>query len=361
MPEVPTEVLSLIAGLAFTGRHPAWLEIDRAGRLVGSGGPLAEYGLPELAPGTRVAGRLALLEGMLPAGTEPLLVPCVAAGSGWTADIHVFRGTATDWVVLLDAREAEHERWLLTQKANELALTHEREARLIEELDAFAHTVAHDLRNPLSAVVGFAELLLLSGACAQGEPRQQLEQILRSGKRMSRIIDELLMLAGVRQGDPPIVAADMGRVVAETLDRLDFFLRESGAELIVPSTWPTALGHAPWIEEIWANYLTNAVKYGGSPPRVELGADPPAEGMVRFWVRDNGQGISATDQARLFTPCTRLDGARAKGHGLGLSIVRRIARKLGGDTFVESTPGKGSRFGFTLRSAVQPTTTPTTG
>ena len=122
-----------------------------------------------------------------------------------------------------------------------------------------------------------------------------------------------------------------------------------------PSEWPSAMGHAPWVEEVWVNYLSNAIKYGGSesePPRIELGAETQADGMIRFWVHDNGPGIAPEDQARLFTPFTRLDQARATGHGLGLSIVRRIAEKLGGQASVDSQVGQGSTFSFTLAAHV---------
>jgi len=87
---------------------------------------------------------------------------------------------------------------------------------------------------------------------------------------------------------------------------------------------------------------------------VQLGAEAQPDGMVRFWVRDNGHGLSPEEQARLFTPFTRLDQARAKGHGLGLSIVRRIVEKLGGQVGVESLVGQGSSFFFTLPGAVSP-------
>jgi len=115
------------------------------------------------------------------------------------------------------------------------------------------------------------------------------------------------------------------------------------------------LGHAEWIVEVWANYLSNSIKYGGQPPRVKLGAEVQPNGMVRFWVRDNGPGLSPEEQARLFTPFTRLDQVRAKGHGLGLSIVRRIVEKLGGQVGVESQIGQGSSFFFTLPGEVSPT------
>jgi signal transduction histidine kinase len=108
------------------------------------------------------------------------------------------------------------------------------------------------------------------------------------------------------------------------------------------------MGHGPWVEQVWINYISNALKYGGSPPYVELGAAAQSDGMVRFYVHDNGQGISPEEQAQLFQEFIRLGQTRAGGHGLGLSIVRRIVEKLGGEVGVESEIGQGSIFSFTL-------------
>jgi len=101
---------------------------------------------------------------------------------------------------------------------------------------------------------------------------------------------------------------------------------------------------------VWVNYIANAIKYGGSPPCIELGATPEDKGQVRFWIRDNGHGLNKKAQARLFTAFTRLDETKSQGHGLGLSIVKRIVEKLGGEVAVESAgiPGQGSIFSFTL-------------
>jgi signal transduction histidine kinase len=132
------------------------------------------------------------------------------------------------------------------------------------------------------------------------------------------------------------------------MQRLAYMIDECSAEITLPDSWPIALGYGPWVEEVWVNYLSNALKYGGQPPRIEVGATVQADGTVRFWVCDNGPGLASEEQARLFTPSTRFDQVRAKGHGLGLSIVRRIVRKLGGQVGVESEIGQGSIFSFTL-------------
>ncbi len=221
-----------------------------------------------------------------------------------------------------------------------------------EDLDAFAHTVAHDLKNPLGGIIGFAEILEKRFADLDTvELRNYLHKIAQNGRKMGRIVDELLLLAGVRKTEAKIEPLNMAGIVAEATQRLSSMIEERQAKIILPKTWPTALGYGPWVEEVWINYLSNAIKYGGSPPRVEIGATKQPDGMICFWVQDNGPGLTPEAQARLFTPFTRLDQVRTEGHGLGLSIVRRIVEKLGGQVGVRSEVGRGSVFTFTLKSA----------
>lgn len=218
-----------------------------------------------------------------------------------------------------------------------------------KELDTFAHTVAHDLQGPLSNLLGYTTILQ---ECWPDLPVEQVAEILqtvaRATRKMSNIIDELLLLASVRKEEARIVPLDMGQIIGEVLRRMDYMIKEYQAELNLPASWPVALGYAPWVEEVWANYLSNAIKYGGRPPRLELGATPQADGMVRFWVRDNGAGLTLAQQRHLFIPFTKLNQVRAEGHGLGLSIVERIVEKLGGQVGVESQVGQGSLFYFSL-------------
>ena len=216
------------------------------------------------------------------------------------------------------------------------------------DLDAFAHTVAHSLKNSLGLIVGRAELLLSDEIDLPPEKqRHSLHTVSRTARHMSHVIDELLLLASIRNVDVTISPMNMHRAVAAARERLTPLIEEHDAEIILPDKWPAALGHEPWIEEVWVNYLSNALKYGGTPPRIELGAEREGN-LVRFWVRDNGPGITAEDLARLFTPFTRIAQVAAQGHGLGLSIVHRIIEKLGGTVGVESEIGIGSVFWFTL-------------
>ncbi len=145
-----------------------------------------------------------------------------------------------------------------------------------------------------------------------------------------------------------LVPMNMSHIVTEAKQRLLQMIETHQPEISLPDEWPTALGYAPWVEEVWVNYLSNAIKYGGRPPRLRLGAKTMPDGAVCFWIQDNGPGLTREDQARLFTPFTQLDRIRANGHGLGLSIVQRIVEKLNGQVGVVSQVGHGSVFTFTL-------------
>jgi PAS domain S-box-containing protein len=220
-----------------------------------------------------------------------------------------------------------------------------------EELDAFAHTVAHDLKSPLGNIMGFAEWLQARPDMPAEVRQDYINIIARNAFKMDSIIDELLLLARVRKGDVEYQPVDMGRVVSEATHRLTFMIAESHAALHAPEHWPVAMGHAPWIEEVWVNYLSNAIKHGGRPPRVELGAELRPDDTVRCWVKDNGPGINPEARERLFTPFTRLSEVRATGDGLGLSIVRHIVEKMGGAVGFDSAGDCGSLFWFTLPAA----------
>ena len=222
-----------------------------------------------------------------------------------------------------------------------------------EELDAFAHTVAHDLQNPLGIIVGFASVLEEdSMSMSRKRLGEYLSAIVRNGQKMRDIIDALLLLAGVRNMEVPMGRIDMASIVVEAQQRSAFLIEEHQAEIVLPDNWPAAIGYAPWLEEVWANFISNAIKYGGRPPRVELGGEQQADGTVRLWIRDNGPGLAPEEQERLFRPFSRLHHTTAKGHGLGLSIVRRIVDRLGGQVRIESEVGRGSVFIFTLPGEV---------
>lgn len=220
-----------------------------------------------------------------------------------------------------------------------------------EELDAYAHTVAHDLKTPLSVIIASCDLLAGDPGLTRPRSKTMLQRIESTAFRMDNIIDDLMLLAQVRKVDVPIAALDMATVVAAVRKRLNPIITERHARMTLPQGWPVALGYAPWIEEVWTNYLTNALKYGGDPPCITLAASEQPDGMIRFSTRDHGPGVPPDARLRLFIPFNQLGKVRRAGHGLGLSIVLHIVDKLGGQVGMEDAPDGGSIFYFTLPSS----------
>lgn len=230
----------------------------------------------------------------------------------------------------------------------------QRNESTIAALESFAGTVAHDLKNPLNMVLTTAEVVNnLFHELPADDIRDYLAKISRQAKKMDAIIDELMVLASVDADQVPRQPLDITSILQEVRIRIEHYLYDyPDARIAMPQRWPLAAGHPPWVEEVFINYMTNALKYGGTPPIVRLGAETLEDGMIRFWVRDNGPGIGHAQQSSLFKPWQRLNPKlRAKGHGLGLSIVKRIVERLGGEVGVMSAPGHGTEFWFTLPPA----------
>lgn len=238
----------------------------------------------------------------------------------------------------------------LTAQNAELAAQNAALAATNADLDAFAGHVAHDLRSPLSVIVSYTSMLRWAGARHDSpDLLEVLPDLDRAARSAIQLVDDLLLLARAR-GGPPITAGpvELELSVHAALQRVRPLAEAAGAEIALAETWPQALGYAPWVEAVWVNYLSNALKYGGRPPRLRVGAELQADGTVRCWVQDNGQGLAPEQQARLFSPFTRLHDGTIEGHGLGLALVRALVERQGGAVGLESALGAGTTFFFTL-------------
>lgn len=215
-----------------------------------------------------------------------------------------------------------------------------------EDLDAFGHTLAHDLKNSIQIIQGFSEVLLQSEEIQNNEVEEQLEYIYNASLKMGSVIEGLMQLSGLRKKKVTLEPLDMNSVISEVLERLKNLVE--GVQINLPAEWHVALGYPPWVEEVWLNYVSNGIKYGGSPPVLTLGSTEKDDQVV-FWIQDQGPGLRKEEIESIFRPLVRLNPQTADGHGLGLSIVRRIAGKLGGKAWVESQLGQGSKFCFSLQ------------
>jgi PAS domain S-box-containing protein len=260
-------------------------------------------------------------------------------------DVEMVQALASQTAVAI-----ENSRLYIAQREQLQALQESNEA-----LEAFSYMVAHDLKGPLGVITSYSELVLTvddESKISRKRMSRYFEAIFRTSVKMSGIINDLLLLARVRrEEDLPLEPIEMNMVVTEVLARLNRQIEEQAARVERPRNWPRAVGYAPWVEEIWTNYISNALKYGGECPQIVLGFEETglfSNGPVRFWVQDNGVGMTAEDQAQLFREFSRVGERNIQGHGLGLSIVRRIAERMGGEVGVESEAGVGSVFYFTL-------------
>ncbi len=222
-----------------------------------------------------------------------------------------------------------------------------------KKLDTFVHTVTNELKKPLNTIVALNTRL--QKECSSNRLRldaqstKTFQQLGETGQLAANIVDALVLLAGLfREEQVELELFDMSDIITKVVEeRLAYMIKQYQAKIKLASVWPTIPGYGPWLNEIWMNYISNGLKHGGKPPHLELGATPENRDMIRFWVRDNGIGLTEADIAKLFTP-TDQRSIHAKGDGLGLSIVRQLVEKQGGQVGVESTKGQGSLFYFTL-------------
>jgi len=269
------------------------------------------------------------------------------------AEIHQLRNIELQEEV----KERQKAQEALLGANNQLQQEIKQREQLIHDLDAYNHTVAHDLKNPLSLITGYTSLIKMYYLQDLSEELGEwITSIGHTADKMTTVINELLLLAKIHQQSVDVLPMNMREIITEVTSQLIPKITELNAEILAPEDFPSVIGHIPWIEQVWNNYISNAIKYGGRPPKVEIGFTPlPNVGMVKFWVKDNGDGLNKETQTQLFSPFRRFAENKAEGHGVGLSIVKRIIEKLGGEVGVESSGkiGEGSVFSFTLPIALE--------
>jgi PAS domain S-box-containing protein len=215
------------------------------------------------------------------------------------------------------------------------------------ELDAYAHTVAHDLQAQLNSIIGFGELLKRKNNLSEEKRKYFADLIVKNGSKMSGIIKNILLYATRGKEELEITKVDMNSIVSEVIERIPGTIRDQ-ITVNVQNNMDSALAYAPLIEEVWFNYIGNAIKYGGNPPKIEIGSSKKDNGYCKYWVKDNGKGLTEEQMKFIFSDPKKLGKNKIKGYGLGLAIVQRIVKRFDGWVYVESELGKGSTFSFYL-------------
>lgn len=220
----------------------------------------------------------------------------------------------------------------------------------------FVANVSHELRTPLASIKGYSETLLDGGIEEKETLKEFLKIIDRHATRMSRLIDDLLILSRLESHQMTIVFApvDLKELILSTKMSFEKQAKDKGISLSVelPEMLPKILGDRDRLEQVLMNLLDNAIKYTPSDGSVSISTGA-TDGEVRVSVKDTGIGIPREDITRIFERFYRVDKARSRelgGTGLGLAIVKHIIQGHNGRLNVESTPGKGSTFSFSLKS-----------
>jgi PAS domain S-box-containing protein len=218
------------------------------------------------------------------------------------------------------------------------------------ELEAFSYSVAHDLRAPLRAMNGFAQVLLDSHSGKfDAESQDWLEEILLNAKKMGTLIDGLLSLAHLTRSELRLARVDLSAVVRETAASLAAAERDRTFEIVVHDRL-YAEADPRLIQALVENLLGNAVKFTRNvpAPRIEFGTTDD-HGSPAFFVRDNGAGFDMAFAGKLFVPFQRLHTVdEFPGNGIGLATVQRIVRRHGGRIWAEGVVGGGATFYFTF-------------
>ncbi|WP_298039003.1 PAS domain S-box protein [uncultured Desulfuromonas sp.] len=213
------------------------------------------------------------------------------------------------------------------------------------ELEAFAYTVSHDLRTPLTPIIGFAEVLQERYRDRlDAEGLGLLKTITAEGRKMMALMEDLLGLAKVGRLERPAEPVDAEEVVREVLTRLGSRIAQAGARIETKSL-PAARIPKTLLQQIFENLIGNALRYGVEGGNgIEIGGTR-SDGRVRYFVRDHGRGIPEAERDRIFEPFFRgTTGDGQPGTGIGLSIVQKIARLHEGRAWVKETPGGGCTF-----------------
>jgi len=233
-------------------------------------------------------------------------------------------------------------------------LVEERTAALREtvgELEAFSYSVAHDLRAPLRAMNNFARLLRDSHATQLDATGQDyLHRISTAAARLDLLIEEVLNYTQIIRADVPLNQVDLHQLILDIIESYPEW-QPPAANIQIEGTLPPVLGHPGFLTQCISHLLSNAVKFipPGTKPHVTIWAEP-VDGRVRLCFQDNGIGIAPQNHHRVFRMFERINpDGQYRGTGIGLTIVRKAAERMGGRAGFESELGKGSKFWIELK------------
>ena len=257
-----------------------------------------------------------------------------------------------DGIIVCSSIEAMHRyRARYAAELHEARLQEARVAALNKALDEFTYITAHDLKEPLRGIHNYASFLKEDYAAQLDDTgKQYISSIQRLSERLSTLIDSLMNYSRLGTSELVKEQVDVDAVIDVVADNLNRLWTHEGIELRRVGQMGTVQGDASRIGEVFQNLFSNAAKYNDKPSKwIEVGCDRSGAQPV-FYVRDNGIGIAPHHQETVFRLFKRLheQNKYGGGTGAGLTIVKKIIERYGGRIWLESVPGEGTVFYFTL-------------
>jgi signal transduction histidine kinase len=276
-----------------------------------------------------------------------------AAPRQWTVEeFRVVEWVAAQASLVLEARRLTEELSKTNASLEETVASRTRQLqRLVEELEHFSYTITHDMRAPLRAMRGFAEILAAEHDAMPEERRKDfLGRIVTAAGRMDRLITDALAYSKVGRHELPLNPVDPSSLLKGMLESYPEF-QPPRALIQVEGPLPAVLANEAGLTQCFSNLLGNAVKFiePGKKPEVRIRAERLSDDLVRIWFEDNGIGVPAEMQPRIFGMFQRASKA-FDGTGIGLALVKKVIDRMEGRVGVESS-GQGSRFWLELKAA----------
>ncbi len=241
------------------------------------------------------------------------------------------------------------------ERTIQLEETNRQLAFVNQDLEEFAYSVSHDLREPLRAISGFSSILLRNQGEQSAANRQDyLRRIITSTQQADRLIEDLLAYSRLSRTDIPLQIINLSLLIPEILSQLQPELQQRQAQVQIAEPLAEVMGNRTILIQVLTNLLTNAIKFvsPGVKPQVRIWSEQ-RENRIRLWVEDNGIGIAQEYQKQVFKVFNRLHSNEIyPGTGIGLAIVRKGVERMQGNVGVESQPQQGSRFWIELSKAV---------
>jgi signal transduction histidine kinase len=353
--KLPTVVADYLQTVVVEYRLPAYMLVDKEGRLVDWGGRLELYGISQLCKGDQITERVYFLEGLLPVENSPIYLPYIKTESGLVADLHLFSDSSGDWALLLDATEDARQRQIMQQKGNELSLNYQRLVKEIQKKEILLHCIVHDLAGPLMGIRGGFELLANENISDRG--RKFLDIGLRQAIKQDALIREILQTFSAevetleKFDTDPERAPDVARSAREIISALSASFALSQVDLRLDPNLDSArdwkvVGETSRLERVLSNLIENAQRHSPANTTVTVGCFDEGE-KILVAIDDEGPGVPPEVAPTLFQKFAQ--GKKGRGKiGLGLYFCRITIEHWGGE--IGHTPREqgGTRFWFRL-------------